>query len=92
MTWEINTSGSYADNTTASAKAGKFVEAFVETVAEHDGISANLPFYIRSLPYYQRLLATALASSLQSSMPKNSAAVEVLLTNAREWILPPPAT
>jgi hypothetical protein len=88
MTWEIDTSGAYALNEAALRRARKFVEAFVESVSGSDGIAANLPFYISSLPYYQRLLATALASSLQSSMPEKSEDVDALLAGARQWLLP----
>jgi len=64
------------------------VEAFVETVSGQDEIAANLPFYASNLPYYQRLLGTALASSLQRSMPDNSLEVKTLLADAQEWLLP----
>jgi Protein of unknown function (DUF2452) len=88
MTWEIDTSGVYADSTAAQGRARNFVEAFVETVSGNDGIAASLPFYVSNLPYYQRLLATALASSLQGSMPQSSKEVTALLAGAREWLLP----
>jgi hypothetical protein len=88
MTWAIDTSGLYSTSLAALARARNFVEAFVETVSGQDEIAANLPFYASNLPYYQRLLGTALASSLQRSMPDNSLEVKTLLADAQEWLLP----
>lgn len=88
MTWEIDTAESCGENAAALARAGSFVQAFVETLSAQEGIAANLPFYASGLPYYQRLLATALSVSLQRTMPHDSAEVHALLADPREWLLP----
>ena len=45
----------------------ELVEAFVETLRGQSSISAELPYYVSHLPYYQRMLATALSASLARS-------------------------
>lgn len=52
-----------------------FIEArrreFERALQEADAIDRVLPFYMESLPFYQRVFASALASSLQASMRKS---------------------
>jgi hypothetical protein len=88
MTWEIDTAGDYVNSEVALQRARRFVTAFIETVAGQNEIGAHLPFYVSNLPYYQRLLATGLASSLSMSMPANSEGMAALLADSREWMLP----
>ncbi len=45
----------------------------------------ELPFYVRGLPYYQRMLATGLAVSLQHSISETGTAA---LTQALPTLLP----
>jgi hypothetical protein len=79
MTWAMDTSG-LDEHSPALAKAKSFIRGFVDTLAEQDSIVTHLPFYIAGLPYYQRLLATALASSLQRSLPTTGDDVQALLS------------
>lgn len=84
MTWEIETSNVDEADELALEKAQDFVQGFVAAIGEQEGIVANLPFYVSELPYYQRLLGTALAASLQRSLPVGGQPVEALLENMRE--------
>ena len=68
MTWEMRISD-LDENCRALVMARHYVDRFVDTLRGQDSISSNLPFYDSSLPYYQRLLSTALASSLKKSLP-----------------------
>lgn len=79
MTWEMDASG-LDEHSPAMARARTFIREFVDTLAKHDSITTHLPFYIASLPYYQRLLATALASSLQQSLPPMGDDMRALLS------------
>ena len=88
MTWEIDTSECGEGDVAALAKAQKFIEGFVETLAAQDAIVEHLPFYVAGLPYYQRLLATALAASLQRSLPGSGEQMQSLLGSTKEWLLP----
>ncbi len=97
MTWDMDTSR-LEESSLALAMARNFIRGFVATLAGQDSIAAHLPFYIAGLPYYQRLLATALASSLQRTLPptgddmqallRAQPAVPLLANPARETALP----
>jgi Protein of unknown function (DUF2452) len=45
-----------------------FTALFGEQLASADALEDTLPFYVRQLPFYRRLLATGLAASLQHSI------------------------
>lgn len=79
MTWEMDTSG-LDEHSPALARAQSFICGFVDALAEQDSISTHLPFYNASLPYYQRLFATALSSSLQRSLPHTGDDAQALLS------------
>jgi len=78
MTWHLDTTG-MDEHSPAAAMAQTFIYRFFDVLAVQDSISASLPFYLPALPYYQRLLATALASSLQHSMPPTGDDMSALL-------------
>ncbi len=79
MTWDMDTS-QVDEQSPALARAQTFICGFVDAFARQHSISAHLPFYCASLPYYQRLLGTALASSLLRSLPDTGENVQALLT------------
>ncbi len=78
MTWAMDTSR-LEEHSPAVAMARTFIRGFVDTLAGQESITTHLPFYIAGLPYYQRLLATALASSLQRSLPPTGDDMQALL-------------
>lgn len=78
MTWEIDAID-LNENSAVLASARNFVKAFIDTLSEQDSIGEHLPFYVESLPYYQRMMATALASSLKTTMPVDRNGVTALL-------------
>jgi hypothetical protein len=45
-----------------------FHAGFIELLADSDTLEAGLPHYVKSLPYYRRLLAAGLANSLSHSL------------------------
>ncbi len=65
MTWELD--ADELKDVSAVESLQRFVEGFVTTIQGQESISGELPFYVGHLPYYQRMLATGLASSLASS-------------------------
>jgi hypothetical protein len=44
-----------------------FVRDFSDALESHDSLEAGLPYYVPQLPFYQRLLATGLASSISKT-------------------------
>ena len=60
------------------------IRRFVDALSAQESIASQLPFYVSGLPYYQRLLATALASSLQRSLPRTGDDMQALLKDLPE--------
>ena len=87
MTWVIERCADEESDAVAVERAQAFVEGFVDTLAGQASVGENLPYYVSTLPYYQRLLATALATSLQRSLPDSAAGMKRLLHSARDWVL-----
>ena len=77
MTWEMDTEGLTEESTTRDS-ARNFIRGFVDNLKEQESIASHLPFYVSELPYYQRMLATALASSLQTSIPAEGYSAQTL--------------
>lgn len=87
MTWELDMS-ELEENAAVLEKARRFIHGFVDTLGQQDSIREHLPFYISGLPYYQRLLATALATSLQASLPDSGDDMQALLSDQAGLFLP----
>ena len=67
MTWRLE-GGDLEQDSEAAQRIRDYIDDFAAALAQQDSIAATLPYYVVSLPYYQRLLATALAASLQRSL------------------------
>ena len=78
MTWEMNTNQLNKDNSAINS-AKRFIRDFIDTLGQQESITSQLPFFIRELPYYQRMLATAMASSLQQSAAAQGYSAQSLL-------------
>lgn len=85
MTWEMDTTDMDQDSA-AVVRARSFIEGFVDTLSGQESIVTHLPFYVSNLPYYQRMLATALASSLQRTLPNTGDDMQALLLNQQGTI------
>ena len=88
MTWKMDTAD-LDENSLALETARDFIGEFVQTIAEQDSIRQSLPFYVSERPYYQRMLTTALASSLRRSMPDKADDMKTLLKEQPELITLP---
>ncbi|MCB1703914.1 MAG: DUF2452 domain-containing protein [Halioglobus sp.] len=86
MTWAIETSTNGETESLALERAQAFVAGFVDSLQGQAAVEDSLPYYISHLPYYQRLLATALASSLQQTLALCEQGGERLLADAGEWL------
>lgn len=78
MTWDMEVAV-LDEQSQAAEKARRFIRGFVETLSAQESIAEHLPFYVSELPYYQRLLGTALSVSLQRSLPGAGCDVQALL-------------
>ena len=70
MTWAVDVDVVAVEHETVSDSLQQHVEAFNHNLREKGSIEAALPFYVRELPYYQRLLASGLAASLNHSIAR----------------------
>ena len=82
MTWDVLPAESLHDDSKALAQAQEFVRGFVQALQAQESIADHLPYYVESLPYYQRMLATALSSSLNQTLPEGAGNVGALLEQA----------
>ena len=67
-TWHINPAPRLAEKTNILDALHAFEQAFRERMASASKLVDDLPHYERSLPYYRRVLASGLASSLAHSL------------------------
>lgn len=68
MTWRLDLRRDLAAEPALMDSLRQLHEAFIEQLGEADFLEETLPFYAAELPYYRRLLAAGLASSLSKSM------------------------
>ena len=70
VTWTLTLHASAAKNTHILQRIESRRQQFQQALSSADAIDDVLPVYLESLPFYQRVLASALASSLKVSMHK----------------------
>ena len=68
MTWNFIPQQAPAFSPELQRAIEQFSALFKEQLADAEVLEDILPFYVRQLPFYRRLLATGLAASLQQSM------------------------
>lgn len=91
MTWTVEPHEGLGADSPAVQNAQAFVEGFADTLAHSESIAGGLPVYVRELPYYRRMLASALAASLKHSAPADEQGLRSLLASGdRDWALPAP--
>lgn len=79
MTWEMDATD-LLEQPEALAQARNFIQGFVDTLTEQESISDNLPFYVQEMPYYRRMLGTALSASLKHTLPASGDDMQALLS------------
>ena len=68
MTWTITPSELLSEDNAVSDAVGRFYDAFAETLDTDRTLEEILPFYVGTMPYYQRLHASALSRSIRSAV------------------------
>ena len=68
MTWTIEPSELLGKDNEVSDAIGRFYDAFAETLDVDRTLEEILPFYVREMPYYQRLYASALSRSVRGTV------------------------
>lgn len=68
MTWTITPSEQVGEDNDVTAAIARFYDAFVETLDNDLTLEDILPFYVRRMPYWQRLHASALSRSIRGTI------------------------
>lgn len=68
MTWSLTLDASVAEDDGLLRALEQHLAGFIDRVSEARSLEEALPVYEAKLPYQQRLMATALSSSLQTSL------------------------
>ena len=87
MTWALEPVDDLDAHPTLGAELEKLIEGFTAELEGDGSLGEHLPGYRRELPYYQRMLATALGTSLRASTGADvnlEAPVRALLESAGE--------
>lgn len=87
MTWTINPSEQLFTEKPLSDAVGRFFDAFADTLDTDLTLEDILPFYMRRMPYWQRMHANALSRSIRGAITLGGQAS----MKAREWRLALPA-
>ena len=83
MTWTIEPSDMLADNKPVSDAIGRFYDAFADMLDTDLALEEILPFYVRQIPYYQRLYAGALSRSVLAVVTLS----DQTATSCRQWCM-----
>lgn len=68
MTWTITPSALVGEDNDVSAAIVRFYDAFAQTLDSDLTLEEILPFYVRRMPYWQRLYASALSRSIRGTI------------------------
>ncbi|MDX1507862.1 MAG: DUF2452 domain-containing protein [Woeseiaceae bacterium] len=82
-TWTMTPSASLGDDNDVSRAVSRFYDAFVSKLDTDLALEEILPRHLDTLPYYQRLYASAVSRSLQAAMTLG----DQTATSCREWLL-----
>lgn len=90
MTWQVDFDAGAA-NAAVREKLEAHAEAFIHSFDHEGTVASALPFYVAELPYYRRVMAAALASSLHYSLPDdtNLKKIALSLDGAQDLLTPP---
>lgn len=88
MTWTLEPEANALEDKRIQQALKEFQRQFVADKDSEQSISAQLPFFIESLPFYRKLGATALAKSLQSSYEQTQQLNDGRGQAMQNWFLP----
>jgi hypothetical protein len=81
MTWTITPSDLVGEDNDVSAAIARFYDAFTETLDNDLTLEEILPFFVRRMPYWQRLHASALSRSIRGTITLG----DQRSTKCRDW-------
>jgi hypothetical protein len=81
MTWTITPSQRLGECRPVTDAIARFYDAFADTLDADLTLEEILPFYVRRMPYWQRLHASALSRSIRATLVLGDQAA----TRCRDW-------
>ncbi len=81
MTWTIDPSENLMQDGPIAEAIARFFDAFAETLDTDLTLEEILPFYVRRMPYWQRLYASALSRSIRGVVTLS----DLSSIRARDW-------
>lgn len=81
MTWTITPSDLVGEDNEVSAAIARFYDAFADTLDNDLTLEEILPFFVRRMPYWQRLHASALSRSIRGTITLG----DQRSTKCRDW-------
>ena len=81
MTWTITPSDLVGEDNDVSAAIARFYDAFADTLDNDLTLEEILPFFVRRMPYWQRLHASALSRSIRGTITLG----DQRSTKCRDW-------
>ncbi len=81
MTWTLNPSARLTEESPVADAMARFYEAFAEKLDTDLTLEEILPFYVGTMPYYQRLFASALSRSVRAAVILG----DQTATSCRDW-------
>lgn len=82
MTWTLELMANLEEEPELLATLEGFQEGFAALLDRDGSLEDSLPFYVRDLPYYRRLLAAGLANSLKQSLVLSGLSER----DSRDWL------
>jgi hypothetical protein len=82
MTWQLQPARDASDHPELAEGLEAFRQGFADWLDQEGTLEDHLPFHVRELPYYRRMLAAGMSSSLQGSLARSGLAAR----NSREWL------
>ena len=81
MTWTLNPSERLTEEGPVADAIARFYEAFAEKLDTDLTLEEILPFYVGTMPYYQRLFASGLSRSVRAAVILG----DQTATSCRDW-------
>ena len=82
MTWQLVPEQDVSEHPELLERLEAFQQGFTDWLDQDGALEDHLPFFVRELPYYRRLLAAGMSSSLKRSLAHSGLETR----GSREWL------
>ena len=82
MPWQLTSAEDMGEHPELLERLEAFQRGFTNWLDQEGTLEAHLPFHVRQLPYYRRLLAAGMSNSLKGSLARSGLDTR----SSREWL------